>query len=61
MELERQLKEMGTDISTDKAIYIARTICSIGIKLPKTNETIRKVMLLTDKQKMLAKLFENVF
>lgn len=60
-ELERMLREMESDISPDKAIYIAKTICTIVIKLPNTNETIRKVLLLTEKQKRLSKLFQNIF
>jgi transposase len=60
-ELERRLKEMNSDMSPDKAIYIAKTICTIVIHLPNTNETIKKVMLLTQKQKKLANLFADVF
>ncbi|WP_418893566.1 IS1634 family transposase [Limibacterium fermenti] len=60
-ELERLLYEMGSDVTPDKAIYIAGTITTIVIKLPNTNETIKRVLLLTDKQKKLAKLFEDAF
>jgi transposase len=56
-ELERQLKEMQSPLSPDKAISIAKTICTIKVKVPKSTETIEKVLLLTDKQKQLAKLF----
>jgi transposase len=60
-ELERRLKEINSDMSPDKAIHIAKTICTIVIPLPNTNETIKKVMLLTEKQKKLAHLFADVF
>jgi len=60
-ELERLLRESKAEISPDKAIYIAKTICTIVVQLPNTNETIKKVMLLTDKQKKLAELFNEVF
>jgi len=60
-ELERLLKEAGSEMNPDKAIYIARTICTIVIRLPNTNETVKRVLLLSDKQKALAKLFENIF
>lgn len=57
-ELERQLKEMQSSLSPDKAISIAKTICTIKVKVPNSTETIEKVLLLTDKQKQLAKLFD---
>lgn len=57
-ELERQLKEMRSTLSPDKAISIAKTICTIKVKVPNSTETIEKVLLLSDKQKHLAKLFD---
>jgi len=44
-ELERQLKEKKTDISPEKAIEIAKTICSIkAIKL-NSKELFEKTLL----------------
>lgn len=56
-ELERLLKQMDSDLSPDDAIKIAKTICTIKIKVPNSSEAIQRVLLLTEKQKKLAKLF----
>ena len=56
-ELERLLKQMDSDLSPDDAIKIAKTICTIKIKVTNSSETIQRVLLLTKKQKKLAKLF----
>lgn len=56
-ELERQLKEKGSNISVQKAIEIASFIFKITIKLPKTNEKLTKIIINTEEQKLLAKLF----
>ena len=56
-ELERLLKQLHSDLSPDAAIQIAKTICTIKVKVPNSSETLEKVLLLTDKQKKLAQLF----
>lgn len=56
-ELERLLKQMDSDLSPDDAIKIAKTICTIKIKVTNSSETIQRILLLTEKQKKLAKLF----
>jgi transposase len=60
-ELERILKNNGISMSVDKVLSIAKTITTIRVKLKEKNETISKTMLLTDKHKSIAKLFENDF
>lgn len=57
-ELERQLTEMKSKLSPDAAIAIAKTICTIKVKVPNSTESIEQVLLLTEKQKQLAKLFD---
>lgn len=54
-ELERRLKEMKSEISPEKAIEIAKTIYQIDINID--NQKISHILLLTQKQKYLAKLF----
>ena len=56
-ELERQLKELKTELSPEKAIEIAKTIYCIKAEKPKSNEILNRVLLLSDEQKFLAKLF----
>lgn len=60
-ELERILKNNGINMSVDKVLSIAKTITTIRVKLQESQETISKTMLLTDKHKSIAKLFENDF
>lgn len=60
-ELERILKNNGIMMSVDKVLSIAKTITTIKVKLQESKETITKTMLLTDKQKSIAKLFKNDF
>jgi len=57
IELERQLKEMKTDISPLKAIEIAENIFEIQAILPNSKRKITKTLLLTDEQRELAELF----
>ena len=54
--LERQLKEKQSNLSAEKAIEIAKTIYQIKAKT--TNGEVSHIMLLTDEQRLLAKLFE---
>jgi transposase len=60
-ELERILKTTGINLSVDKVLDIAQTITTLKIKLPISNETMTKTMLLTPKHKSIAKLFEPNF
>ena len=56
-ELERQLDEMKAEISPGKAIEIAASIYELQMKVPGSENSIQKVLLLTDEQKYLASLF----
>ena len=44
-----------------KVLSIAKTITTIKVKLQQSNETIMKTMLLTDKHKSIARLFDVGF
>ena len=57
-ELERQLKIRKSTISPEKAIEIAKTIYSVTVRTPITNQPMTKVLLLNEEQKNLAKLFD---
>ena len=46
-----------SDLSVDDAINIAKTICTIKVQIPNSSESIEKVLLLTEKQRKLAELF----
>lgn len=56
-ELERQLKVKESHLSPEKAIEIAKTIYSVQITTPKKKQIVKKTILLTEEQKLLAKLF----
>ncbi|GHV54634.1 transposase [Bacteroidia bacterium] len=60
-ELERILKTSGINLSVDKVLDIAKTITTLKIKLPISNETMTKTMLLTPRHKSIAKLFDENF
>jgi len=60
-ELERILKINGIQMSVDKVLNIAKTITTIKVKLQESKDTITKTMLLTDKHKSIAPLFEKNF
>jgi len=55
-ELERKLRLMNANISPEKAIEIAKTIYQIETDID--NQNIKHILLLTEKQKYLAWLFE---
>nr|WP_085536475.1 transposase [Massilibacteroides vaginae] len=57
-ELERILKEKGSNLTPEKVIEIAETIFAINIKVPATGEIISKTILLSQEQKGIAKLFD---
>jgi transposase len=56
-ELERQLAEKKASISAEKAIEIAKTIYSIEAQKPKSKEIYERLLLLTEEQQLLAKMF----
>jgi transposase len=57
-ELERQLKEKKSDLSSVRVIEISQSIYEIEITTPKLKEKIRKILLLTEEQKQLSKIFD---
>lgn len=56
-ELERQLKQMKSDLSAEKVIEILQSIYQIEIKNPINDDIISKTILITDEHKKLQKLF----
>lgn len=57
-ELERQLKTKKANISPEQAIDIAKTIYSVSIADPITNQVMKETLLLNQEQKNLAELFD---
>ena len=60
-ELERILKISHINMSVDKVLDIAKTITTIKIKLPISGNTITQTMLLTQRHKSIAQLFDEKF
>ena len=60
-ELERILKIAGINLSVDKVLDIAKTITTIRVWLPEARQTISRTMLLTDRHKSIACLFDDDF
>ena len=60
-ELERILKISGIKMSVDKVLDIAKTITTVRVKLPKSNKTVERTMLITDRHKSIAQLFDENF
>jgi transposase len=60
-ELERVLECSGINVSVDKVLSITKTITTIKIKLPASNETLSKTMLITSRHKSIACLFDENF
>ncbi|MDR3140600.1 MAG: hypothetical protein LBU37_02550, partial [Tannerellaceae bacterium] len=60
-ELERILRANAINLSVDKLLGIARTITTMKIRLPLSNETLTKTMLLTARHKLIARLFDPDF
>lgn len=60
-ELERILTVADIKLSVDKVLDIAKTITTISFQMPQGGGTITKTMLLTDRHKMIRKLFEPDF
>jgi len=60
-ELARILKISRINKSVDKLLDIAKSITTIKIKLPKSGNTIIKTMLVTQRHKSIAYLFDENF
>ena len=60
-ELERVLTYSGINLSVDKVLSITKTITTIKIKLPASNQTLSKTMLLTARHKSIDCLFDENF
>lgn len=60
-ELERILKKGHINMSVDKVLDIAKTITTIKVNLPKSGNTMTKTLLLTQKHKSIAQLFDENF
>lgn len=60
-ELERVLKNSHINMSVDKVIDIAKTITTIKINLPKSKNTLTQTMLLTQRHRSIAQLFDENF
>ncbi len=60
-ELERVLKSNNTPLSVDKVLNIAKTITTIKVKLPISDTTLTKTMLITARHKSIAMLFDDNF
>ena len=60
-ELERILKKSNIELSVDKALSIANTITTIRIKLPHNQQMLSKTMLVTNRHKLIAQLFNDDF
>lgn len=59
-ELERILKLENIEVSVDKALNMAKTITTIQVKLPLSNQIISKTMVMK-RHKKIEKLFEENF
>jgi hypothetical protein len=60
-ELERILRANAINLSVNKVLGIARTITTMKIRLPWSNETLTKTMLVTARHKLIARLFDSDF
>lgn len=60
-ELERILALTGINLSVDKVLDIAKTVTTLKIKLPISNQIMTKTMLLTKKHMFIASLFDEKF
>ena len=48
-------------MSVDKVLNIAKTVTTIRVKLPHNESSMTRMMLLTEKQKLIAPLFDGKF
>jgi transposase len=56
-ELERQLKLRNSKLTPEKAIEIAKSIYSVKVRLPNSEQSVTKNLFLTEQQRYLAKIF----
>lgn len=56
-ELERQLKNIKSALSPEGVIEIIQNIHQIEIFIPNTNELYKRILILTDEQREIAKIF----
>lgn len=61
MELARILKTNNINLSVDKVLSIAKTITTIKVRLPLSDTTMSKTMLITARHKSIAMLFDENF
>jgi transposase len=59
-ELERQLKELKSTLSPEKAIEIAKTIYGITATKPHSKKVFKKTLIISEEQRNLATLFNLV-
>lgn len=57
-ELERIMKLMKFPMSVDKALEIAKTIPTVTMKMPSSQQTVTKTLFLTDEQRSIQPLFD---
>lgn len=57
-ELERRLKKQKSNLSAEKIIDILQSIFQIEVYNPQRNEYIKKILLLTDEHKIIARIFD---
>lgn len=60
-ELERILKTKGYDMSVGSVLEIAKTVTTIRIRLPLSGKIMNKTIIVTEKQKSIAPIFEDAF
>lgn len=60
-EFERILKKSEINLSVDKVLNIAKTVTTIKVKLPISDTQLTKTMLITQKHKSIAMLFNENF
>jgi transposase len=60
-ELERILKANSIGLSLDKVLDIAKTITTIRLRLPETGKTVERTMLISERHKSIARLFDADF
>jgi transposase len=60
-ELERVLKLKGILLSVDEVLNIAKTVTTITVRLPATQKRMTQTMIVTEKQKQIAPLFDENF
>ena len=60
-ELERILKVNNINLSVDKVLDIAKTVTTIRLRLPEAGKMMERTMLLTDRHKLIGRLFDDDF